>query len=162
MQPSIHTLVEQALQTGQLPPAAELEIHTLCRDTTTLSLQDYMALDRLKQALQSQTVQAMPRGQFINVMEQVLIEEALRQLAQISPAALGLLDLGEIVAYSLNRLPVLYATTQTGASHQRAHVAETLQAKVAETVTEAIANCQQPLPCREPVVSPALQNLVFG
>ncbi|NET48004.1 MAG: late competence development ComFB family protein, partial [Merismopedia sp. SIO2A8] len=55
------------------------------------------------------------------------------------------LDLGDIAAYALNRLPPLYATTEEGADYQRSRAKEELQDLIAEKVDEAIArNMKQP------------------
>ncbi|MEO1591873.1 MAG: late competence development ComFB family protein [Cyanobacteria bacterium J06632_22] len=159
---TISSLVDQALQTGKLLPATELEIYTVCNTAAELSLQDYMALDRLRQALQSGAVQALPRGPFVNIMEEMLLEETLRQLGQQPTANLDTLDLSEIMTHALNRLPPLYATTQAGAHHQRAHIDETLRAQIIEAVTEALTHCQAPLAHNIPIEPNRRQDLIFG
>jgi GGDEF domain-containing protein len=49
------------------------------------------------------------------------------------------LDVGDIAAYALNRLPPLYATTEEGASYQRQHAKTELQELIAQQVSEAIS-----------------------
>lgn len=163
---SVDMLINQAIQSGQLSPAIELEIHTLCDSAHELSLEDYMALDRLRQALQTNKIQMMPRKQFINVMETIVMEEALRQLAQSGPPQLEGLDLGDIIAYALNRLPALYATTQEGAHYQKIKAKKEFGEQVTETVQGAIAHsrqlCQNQEPLNSDVAPPDLTVKITG
>jgi hypothetical protein len=48
---SIEKIVEQALQDGYLTPAMEAEIGRLCNNTSLLSNEEHIALDRLMGAL---------------------------------------------------------------------------------------------------------------
>jgi len=48
------------------------------------------------------------------------------------------LDVGDIAAYALNRLPPLYATTEEGAVYQRQRAKEQLEQLIAQQITEAI------------------------
>jgi hypothetical protein len=49
------------------------------------------------------------------------------------------LDVGDIAAYALNRLPPLYATTEEGASYQRQRAKEELQNLIHEQVECAVS-----------------------
>ncbi|MFW6264126.1 MAG: late competence development ComFB family protein, partial [Cyanobacteriota bacterium] len=49
------------------------------------------------------------------------------------------IDVGDIAAYALNRLPPLYATTEEGATYQRQRATEELHDLITQQVTEAIS-----------------------
>ncbi len=136
---SIERIVEQALQDGYLTPAMESEVGRICDTATELSIEEYMALDRLMGALLTGEVVAVPRKQFINVMEELVLTEAIARVAEIEATSDRTLDLGDIAAYALNRLPPLYATTEEGADYQRQRAKEELQGMIAQKVSEAIA-----------------------
>lgn len=142
---SIARIVEQALQDGYLTPAMEAEVGRICDTASELSIEEYMALDRLMGALLTGEVVAVPRKQFINVMEELALTEAISRVAEIEATTDLTLDLGDIAAYALNRLPPLYATTEEGADYQRGRAKDELQGLIAEKVDEAIArNLDQP------------------
>ncbi len=142
---SIERIVEQALQDGYLTPAMESEVGRICDTASELSIEEYMALDRLMGALLTGEVVAVPRKQFINVMEELALTEAIARVAEIEATSDCTLDLGDIAAYALNRLPPLYATTEEGAEYQRNRAKEELQGLIAQQVSEAIArNLDQP------------------
>jgi len=143
---SIEKIVEQALEDGYLTPAMEAEVGRICDTTAELSIEEYMALDRLMGALLTGEVVAVPRKQFINLMEELVLTEAIARVAEIEAASDCTLDLGDIAAYALNRLPPLYATTEEGADYQRFRAKEELQPLIEEQVKEAIAcNLNQPV-----------------
>jgi hypothetical protein len=142
---SIEKIVEQALQDGYLTPAMEAEVGRICDTAAELSIEEYMALDRLMGALLTGEVVAVPRKQFINVMEELVLTEAIARVADIEATSDCTLDLGDIAAYALNRLPPLYATTEEGADYQRQRAKEELQTLIATKVNEGIArNLDQP------------------
>jgi Late competence development protein ComFB len=136
---SIERIVEQALQDGYLTPAMEAEVGRICDTASELSIEEYMALDRLMGSLLTGEVVAVPRKQFINVMEELVLTEAIARVAEIEATSDLTLDLGDIAAYALNRLPPLYATTEEGAEYQRGRAKEDLQILIAQQVNEAIA-----------------------
>lgn len=136
---SIEKIVEQALQDGYLTPAMEAEVGRICDTASELSIEEYMALDRLMGALLTGEVVAVPRKQFINVMEELVLTEAIARVAEIEATSDRTLDLGDIAAYALNRLPPLYATTEEGATYQRQKAKEELQGVISERVGQAIA-----------------------
>jgi hypothetical protein len=98
-----------------------------------------MALDRLMGALLTGEVVAVPRKQFINVMEELVLTEAIARVAEIEATSESSLDVGDIAAYALNRLPPLYATTEEGANYQRQRAKAELEELIAQRVNEAIA-----------------------
>jgi hypothetical protein len=136
---SIEKIVEQALQDGYLTPVMETEVGRICDTASELSIEEYMALDRLMGALLTGEVVAVPRKQFINVMEELVLTEAISQVAEIEATSDRVLDVGDIAAYALNRLPPLYATTEEGAHYQRQRAKEELEDLITQQVRDAIA-----------------------
>ncbi|MCP6762204.1 MAG: late competence development ComFB family protein [Fischerella sp. CENA71] len=136
---SIEKIVQQALQDGYLTPAMEAEVGRICDNANELSIEEYMALDRLMGTLLTGEVIAVPRKQFINVMEELVLTEAIARVAEIEATSETSLDVGDIAAYALNRLPPLYATTEEGANYQRQHAKAELQELIAQQVSEAIS-----------------------
>jgi hypothetical protein len=135
----INLIVEQALQDGYLTPTMEAEVGRICDTASELSVEEYMALDQLMGALLTGEVVAVPRKQFINVMEELVLSEAITRVAEIEQTSDNSLDVGDIAAYALNRLPPLYATTEEGANYQRQRAREELQNLIQTQVSEAIA-----------------------
>jgi hypothetical protein len=131
-------IVEQALKDGYLTPVMEAEVGRICNTASELSIEEYMALDRLMGALLTGEVVVLPRKQFINVMEELVLSEAISRIAEIEVKTDHSIDVGDIAAYALNRLPPLYATTEEGADYQRARAKEQLQELISKQVQEAI------------------------
>jgi len=136
---TIQEIVDQALKDGYLTPAMEAEVGRICETATELSIEEYTALDRLMGALLTGEVVAMPRKQFINVMEELVISEVISRIAEIEATSDRVLDVGDIAAYALNRLPPLYATTEEGANYQRQRAKEELQELIIKQVDAAIS-----------------------
>jgi hypothetical protein len=157
---SIEKIVEQALQDGYLTPSMEAEVGRICNTASELSIEEYMALDRLMGALLTGEVVVLPRKQFINVMEELVLSDAIARVAEIESTSSDLsLDVGDIAAYALNRLPPLYATTEEGAHFQRARAKEQLHELISKEVNAAIArNLDRP----EPVNPTALSKQSSG
>ena len=135
----INLIVEQALQDGYLTPSMEAEVARICDTAAELSVEEYIALDQLMSSLLSGKVVAVPRKQFINVMEELVLSEAISRVAEIEQTSDSSLDVGDIAAYALNRLPPLYATTEEGANYQRKRAREELHNLIQQQVVEAIA-----------------------
>ncbi|MDC0833868.1 hypothetical protein CKA32_004506 [Geitlerinema sp. FC II] len=135
---SIVKIVEQALADGYLTPVMEAEVGRICNTASELSIEEYMALDRLMGALLTGDVVVLPRKQFINVMEELVLSETIAKVAEIEATTDRTLDVGDIAAYALNRLPPLYATTEEGANFQRARAREQLLDLIAKQVSDAI------------------------
>lgn len=154
---SIDQIVEQALKDGYLTPSMEAEVGRICDMSSELSIEEYMALDRLMGALLTGEVVAVPRKQFINVMEELVISRAIARVAEIETSSSQNLDVGDIAAYALNRLPPLYATTEEGATYQRQKAHEELQDLINEQVDAALSRyLDQPefFPERQAIASP--------
>ena len=135
---SIEKIVEQALQDGYLTPAMEAEVGRICDTASELSIEEYMSLDRLMGSLLTGEVVAVPRKQFINVMEELVLTEAISQVAEVEASGEKTMDLGDVAAYALNRLPPLYATTEEGASYQREKARAELSELIAQQVSESV------------------------
>lgn len=160
---SIEKIVEQALQDGYLTPAMEAEVARICDTASELSIEEYMALDRLMGALLTGEVVAVPRKQFINVMEELVLTEAIARVAEIEATTDHVLDVGDIAAYALNRLPPLYATTEEGASYQRQRAKEELLVLISECVRDALnRNLDQPefFPERVPIAKSSPNEMI--
>ncbi len=159
---SIEKIVEQALQDGYLTPVMEAEVGRICDNASELSIEEYMALDRLMGALLTGEVVAVPRKQFINVMEELVLTEAIARAAEIEATSETSLDVGDIAAYALNRLPPLYATTEEGASYQRLRARAELQELISQQINESIGrNLNQPNDNRTPVFGKSTGNEVL-
>jgi len=142
----IERMVEIALRNGCLTPGIEAEMGRICDTGPDLSVNEYMALDRLMSALLTGEVVALHRRQSINVMEELGLKEAIARSHEHQVASNTFLDVGEITAYALNRLPPLYATTEEGAVYQRQRAQESLQSLIVEQVQTAIDhNLSQPI-----------------
>lgn len=135
---TIEEILEQALREGYLTPAMELEVSRLCQSVTKLSLDEYAALDRLMAALLAGEIAVTPRKQFVNVMEELVIDRAVARAADIEVNSQEKLDIGDIAAYALNRLPPLYATTELGVQQQRQRAETELQALIQQQVEAGI------------------------
>jgi len=135
----IRDIVEQVLKDGYLTPLMESEVSKICEKATELSSEEYAALDRLMGALLSGEVVAMPRKQFINVMEELVISEVIARIVYVKAASDSDLDVGDIAAYALNRLPPLYATTEEGANYQRQRAKEQFEDVIRQQVEAGIS-----------------------
>jgi hypothetical protein len=71
-------------------------------------------------------------------MEELVLTEAIERVAEIEATSESSLDVGDIAAYALNRLPPLYATTEEGANFQRQTAQAQLQDLISQQVSEAI------------------------
>jgi hypothetical protein len=136
---NIQAIVEQALDDGYLTPAMEAEVGRICDSAAELSVEEYMALDHLMGALLAGEVVTVPRKQFINVMEELVLTETIARVTAIEINSDAQLDVGDIAAYALNRLPPLYATTEEGATYQRDRAHKELHDLIIQQVEAAIA-----------------------
>ncbi|HAO12556.1 MAG TPA: competence protein ComFB, partial [Planktothrix sp. UBA8407] len=134
-----------------------------CNTASELSIEEYMALDRLMGALLTGEVVVLPRKQFINVMEELVLSDAIARVAEIEATSDQTLDVGDIAAYALNRLPPLYATTEEGALFQRARAKEKLHDLIAQEVNAAIArNLDRPEPVNPTALGKSSGNEVLS
>lgn len=157
---SIQSIVAQALQDGYLTPAMESEVGRICESATELSIEEYMALDRLMSCLLSGEVAAMPHKQFINVMEDLVVTEVITRVAEIGKDQSEELEVSDITAYALNRLPPLYATTEEGANYQRDKAQQALRELIVAQVEAGIAQYlnRPEIPDRKPLDKPVRKD----
>ena len=137
---TIREIYEQALADGYLTSIMEQEVARHCQFVDKLALDEYNALESLMEGLLTEQIAIAPRKHFINVMEELVISVAARRAAEITAkkdSALNV-DIGDIAAYALNRLPPLYATTEEGAMHQRQRAKAELQALIEEQVEDGL------------------------
>jgi Late competence development protein ComFB len=154
---NIQAIVEQALDEGYLTPVMEAEVGRICDSAAELSVEEYMALDHLMGALLAGEVVTVPRKQFINVMEELVLTETIAQVTAIEINTDAQLDVGDIAAYALNRLPPLYATTEEGATYQRQRAQTELYDLILQQVESAIVrNLDRPefFPERQALTKP--------
>lgn len=137
---TIQSIVNEALQEGHLTPVMEAEISRICETAEELSPEEYTALDQLMSALLNGKVVASHRKQFINVMEELVLSETLTLISELEMTSNQSIDVGDITAYALNRLPPLYATTEEGANYQKERAKTELKGLINQKVQEAITH----------------------
>ncbi len=71
-----------------------------------------------------------------NALEELVIEEAEAQYKRLGADVKKRVDLSEVIAYTLNRLPPMYATTQRGWVQQR----KKAQQELGTSITKAVRN----------------------
>jgi hypothetical protein len=71
-------------------------------------------------------------------MEELVLTEVIAKVAEIEATSESSLEVGDITAYALNRLPPLYATTEEGANYQRQRAQSELQDLISQQVGTAI------------------------
>ena len=140
---TIRKIYQQAQADGYLTSIMEQEVTRLCQFVDKLSLDEYTALESLMEGLLTEQIAIAPRKHFINVMEEIVISVAARKAAGIdlkidSVPDVDIVDIGDIAAYALNRLPPLYATTEEGAMHQRERAKAELQELIEQQVEEGL------------------------
>jgi len=79
--------------------------------------------------------------QFSNVLEKLVLSLAYHQTQKLHPAIAETIDLGEVTAYVLNRLPTMYATTEKGYQELRFRAKDVYGKEVVEILNEAITIC---------------------
>jgi len=91
-----------------------------------------------------------------NALEELVIEEAETQFKRLGTDVKNRVDLSEVIAYTLNRLPPMYATTQRGWVQQRKRADQELGAAIAKTVRNGFLSTQSdvlrqsdPIPAHE-------------
>lgn len=84
-----------------------------------------------------------PAQIYRNVMEPLVIQEFEHQFRQLPAKVAQYVNKAEVVAYALNRLPPLYATSERGWQQQQARADRELAPKIAAAVRQAIAAVQR-------------------
>lgn len=91
-----------------------------------------------------------------NALEELVIEEAESQYKKLGADVKKRVDLSEVIAYTLNRLPPMYATTQRGWVQQRKKADQEMGAAITKTVRNGFLSTQSdvlrqtdPIPAHE-------------
>ncbi|EKQ68473.1 Late competence development protein ComFB [Leptolyngbyaceae cyanobacterium JSC-12] len=86
---------------------------------------------------------AKPAYTYRNVMESLVVEEVERQMMSLPPKVLQYFNKTEAIAYALNRLPPLYATSERGWEQQRAKASREMQLQITAAVRQALVAVQR-------------------
>ncbi len=78
-----------------------------------------------------------------NVMESLVVDEVEKQFQRLSAKVTSYVNKAEVIAYALNRLPALYATSEKGWEQQRARARKELDSQIVAAVRQAIAAVQR-------------------
>lgn len=73
-----------------------------------------------------------------NVLEEIVVVEVQEQIKHLSPASREVINLSEVAAFALNRLPALYASTSRGWLQQRKRAYNELQQQIVSAVQQAL------------------------
>lgn len=87
-----------------------------------------------------------------NVMESLVIEEVEKQVSKLPSKVANYIKVAEVVAYALNRLPSLYATSKRGWQRQLTYGKTELHQQISTSVRQGIAAVQRdPLRVNDPI-----------
>lgn len=138
----LEQMVDRVLQDEYLTPETESQLKRLLSHKQELSIEDYMALDRMMEELLAVKGKTLTRKQYVNIMEELVMEQAIAHVLEHYHHHKTFIDVGEVTAYALNRLPTLYATSQEGRNFQRRQAQGELQDQIQEQVAEAFNQCK--------------------
>ncbi|MBW4493004.1 MAG: late competence development ComFB family protein [Oscillatoria princeps RMCB-10] len=74
-----------------------------------------------------------------NALEPAVVREVHRQLQTLPPRLVSYINPAQVIAYALNRLPPLYATSEKGWELQEQRIHTELQAEIVMEVRRGIA-----------------------
>lgn len=78
-----------------------------------------------------------------NVLESLVAEETCRQLQTMPPKLVKYINPAQVIAYALNRLPPLYATSFEGWQRQQKRATEELGDRITAAVRQGLAAVQR-------------------
>jgi len=78
-----------------------------------------------------------------NVMDPLVAEEAEKQLRLLPPKLRRYVNQAEVIAYALNRLPPLYATSEKGWQQQYVKAKRQMHTQIVQAVRQALAAVQR-------------------
>ncbi len=78
-----------------------------------------------------------------NALEPLVTDEVMRQLEQLSPKLVKYINPEQVIAYALNRLPPLYATSIEGWTRQQQFAKNNLEKQIFLAVRQGFAAVQQ-------------------
>ncbi len=84
-----------------------------------------------------------------NAIEELVIAETEAQLKRLNPEVTQRIDPSDVIAYALNRLPPMYATSQRGWTELRQRASTVLAGQIQTAVRRALVNTQRD-PLRQP------------
>lgn len=76
-------------------------------------------------------------------MEPLVVEEVDKQIKTLSPKVVQYLNKAEVIAFALNRLPPLYATTEKGWKQQQIKASREMRHQIVASVRQAFAAVQR-------------------
>ncbi len=85
-----------------------------------------------------------PDLHYLNAMEPLAIQEIKRQLKFLPRDVVEEINISEAIAYTLNRLPPLYSTTQEGYYWQQQRAKETLMDLITKVASWGIRAARRP------------------
>jgi hypothetical protein len=87
-----------------------------------------------------------------NAIEPLVAQEVERQLQNLQPAVVAYINPGQVIAYALNRLPTLYATSVEGWNKQQEKAKTQLAKQIALAVKRGLnAVLQDPFKSSTPL-----------
>lgn len=90
-----------------------------------------------------------------NAVEPLVVEEVQRQMLELPPQLVRYINPAQVIAYALNRLPPLYATSERGWKLQQQRVEKELHSQLMMAVHQGIAAVQRdPLRTASPMTNP--------
>lgn len=89
------------------------------------------------------TTQPEQAQTYRNVMESLVVEEVEKQFQRLPPKVVSYVNKAEVIAYALNRLPPLYATSERGWQQQRERARRGMDQQIMTAVRQAIAAVQR-------------------
>lgn len=75
---------------------------------------------------------------FVNVLEEILVKEVQVQIEELRPERQTKVKTVEVLAYALNRLPPLFATSMIGWQYQYQHALNELHPQISQLVKQGI------------------------
>lgn len=88
-----------------------------------------------------------------NALEPLVTDEVARQLEQLSPKLVKYINPEQVIAYALNRLPPLYATSVEGWTRQQEIAKSKLEKQIFLAVRQGLAAVQRdPLKVTTPLI----------
>ncbi len=84
-----------------------------------------------------------PAQTYRNGMEPLVIQEVTKQLKQLPSKTVLYINQAEAIAYALNRLPPLYATSEKGWQQQQVRASRDLHTQLVAAVRQALVAVQR-------------------
>ncbi|WP_226592983.1 late competence development ComFB family protein [Microseira wollei] len=92
---------------------------------------------------------------YLNALEPLVVQEVERQLQNLPPALVAYINPAQAIAYALNRLPPLYATSEEGWNRQQQKAKTQLAQQIESAVKSGLnAVLQNPLKPSTPLQLP--------